>query len=360
VAAEGDVLVADLDLGRHDVGGQAEHTGAQRRPDRLGVAAEGRGVTRGGLVGRLDHGLAALGGADPVDGSALGRLDELAADADPDRDLPAVAHRRAGADRRRVLDRAQLAHPVVGVAAVGAGGARRVVRLASRGAAALVVAAAAGEEQRDGGEERGNGPSGGRQVHASTLRRGGSSLRWSCGTALESLRDRAAAEWSTPAHVPPSEAEPLMRVVAGSARGRRLVAPPGTEVRPTTDRVREAVFNALGSRDAVVGATVLDLFAGSGALGIEALSRGAAHATFVDSSPRALEAVRTNLDHCGLADRASGVREDVVEHVRRGGIEADLVFLVPPYAFDGWQELLDALPACTAVVESDREVEPPE
>lgn len=151
-----------------------------------------------------------------------------------------------------------------------------------------------------------------------------------------------------------------MRVVAGSARGRRLIAPPGTEVRPTTDRVREAVFNALGSRDAVVGATVLDLFAGSGALGIEALSRGAAHATFVDSSPRALEAVRTNLDHCGLADRASVVRADAVEHVRRGGIDADLVFLDPPYAFDGWQELLDALPACTAVVESDREVEPPE
>ena len=93
-----------------------------------------------------------------------------------------------------------------------------------------------------------------------------------------------------------------MRVVAGSARGRRLQTPPGLDVRPTTDRVREATFNALGSMGVVDGARVLDLFAGSGALGIEALSRGAEHVTFVDTSPRALEAVRANLAGCGLDD----------------------------------------------------------
>ena len=89
-----------------------------------------------------------------------------------------------------------------------------------------------------------------------------------------------------------------MRVVAGTARGRPLVAPPG-------DRVREAVFNALWSRGALDGATVVDLFAGSGALGVEALSRGAAHATFVDDDREARRAVRRNLDACGLGDRAT-------------------------------------------------------
>src|SRR5258705_6256920 len=91
-----------------------------------------------------------------------------------------------------------------------------------------------------------------------------------------------------------------MRVVAGELRGRRLVAPAAATTRPTTDRVREAVFNALGSLDVVVGARVLDLFAGSGALGIEALSRGAAAATFVDTSPKAIETVQANLAATGL------------------------------------------------------------
>src|SRR4029450_2586423 len=77
-----------------------------------------------------------------------------------------------------------------------------------------------------------------------------------------------------------------VRVVGGSARGRPLVAPPGGRTRPTSDRAREAIFDALRSRDVVEGADVLDLFAGSGALGIEALSQGAARATFVDSDPR--------------------------------------------------------------------------
>jgi 16S rRNA (guanine966-N2)-methyltransferase len=150
-----------------------------------------------------------------------------------------------------------------------------------------------------------------------------------------------------------------MRVVAGSARGRRLVTPSGDEVRPTTDRVREAVFNALGSLDVLHDARVLDLFAGSGALGVEALSRGAAHAEFVDSSPAALRAVRTNLDAARLGDRATVVRADALAHVRRlaeQGHRFDLALLDPPYAFDGWEELLAVVPAAVLVIESDRAV----
>lgn len=149
-----------------------------------------------------------------------------------------------------------------------------------------------------------------------------------------------------------------MRVVAGSARGRRLVAPPGTDVRPTADRVREAVFNALGSADVLHDADVLDLFAGSGALGIEALSRGAAHATFVDSSRRSLEAVRTNLAACGFEDRATVVRADALGFLGRDDRRWDLALLDPPYDFDRWRDLLERLRARVAVVESDRELDP--
>lgn len=157
-----------------------------------------------------------------------------------------------------------------------------------------------------------------------------------------------------------------MRVVAGSARGRPLVAPPGDDVRPTTDRVREAVLNSLHSLGAVEGAVVLDLFAGSGALGVEALSRGAASATFVDRSPAALGAVRTNLERCGLAGRAHLVRAEAQQHLRRTAGSATpptLVFCDPPYAFDGWDDLLAALapaaPGAVVLAESDREVAAP-
>src|SRR5947209_17627021 len=148
------------------------------------------------------------------------------------------------------------------------------------------------------------------------------------------------------------------RVVAGIARGRRLDAPPGAATRPTADRVREATFNALGSLGAVEGATVLDLFAGSGALGIEALSRGAVAATFVDDDARALAVVRRNLEACGLADRATVVRSDAV---RFAAGRVDLVLLDPPYAFDddAWARLLGGLDAAVAVIESDREVAVP-
>jgi 16S rRNA (guanine966-N2)-methyltransferase len=119
-----------------------------------------------------------------------------------------------------------------------------------------------------------------------------------------------------------------VRVIAGTLGGRRITAPPGTSTRPTADRVREALFSILGAR--VRDARVLDLFAGSGALGIEALSRGAASATFVDSDPAAVRAVRANLH--GL--EAEVVRRDARSWLRAARERADpydLVFLDPPY-----------------------------
>jgi 16S rRNA (guanine966-N2)-methyltransferase len=150
-----------------------------------------------------------------------------------------------------------------------------------------------------------------------------------------------------------------MRVVAGTARGRRLVTPPGDGVRPTTDRVREAVFNALGSLDVLHDAQVLDLFAGSGALGVEALSRGAAGVHFVDSSGASLRAVRANLAACGFESAAEVVRGDAMAQVAAlddAGRRFDLALLDPPYAFDDWPTLLARVPAEVLVIESDRPV----
>ena len=95
-----------------------------------------------------------------------------------------------------------------------------------------------------------------------------------------------------------------MRVVAGTAGGRRLVAPKGRAIRPTSDRVREALFSSLGASEAIEGRAVLDLFCGSGALGVEALSRGAARVTFVDDDRDAIAATRANLNSTGLEPRA--------------------------------------------------------
>ncbi len=121
-----------------------------------------------------------------------------------------------------------------------------------------------------------------------------------------------------------------MRVIAGEAKGRRLIAPRGLTTRPATDRLRESVFGMLGAR--CEGARVLDLFAGSGALGIEALSRGAASATFVERDAAAADAMRRNLEATGFAHRATVVRGDV-EAFLRGTVGAfDLVFVDPPYA----------------------------
>ena len=150
------------------------------------------------------------------------------------------------------------------------------------------------------------------------------------------------------------------RVIAGRFGGRRLQAPPGDATRPTADRVREALFSILGAR--VEGAGVLDLFAGSGALGLEALSRGAGRATFVDSSPAALKALRANL--AALGANAEVVRADALRWLgaaSAGARQYDLVFLDPPYrraeALGATlSELLPAVlaPGALVVAESDR------
>jgi 16S rRNA (guanine966-N2)-methyltransferase len=121
-----------------------------------------------------------------------------------------------------------------------------------------------------------------------------------------------------------------MRVIAGSAKGTRLARAPAG-VRPVSDRVREGLFSSLAGR--VPGSQVLDLYAGTGALGIEALSRGAAHAAFVDQSPLALAAIRDNLARTRLVDRASVIRSDAGRYLDRAPAERpfDLAFLDPPY-----------------------------
>lgn len=148
-----------------------------------------------------------------------------------------------------------------------------------------------------------------------------------------------------------------MRVVAGELGGRRLVSPEGPATRPTTDKAREAVFNSLSSLDLLVGAQVADLYAGSGAMGIEALSRGAEHCTFVERDRGALRALRANIDTLALDDRARVITGDVLAVV--ASIDADLTFADPPYDFDAWDRLLDAVRADFVVAEAGRAVAAP-
>ncbi len=120
-----------------------------------------------------------------------------------------------------------------------------------------------------------------------------------------------------------------MRVITGSARGRRLSAPQGLDVRPTVERVKEGIFSAI--QFDIEGRRVLDLFAGSGQMGIEALSRGAASAVFVDHSKQALDCVRSNLQAAALMDHATVISGDYADYLRTTQEQFDLVFLDPPY-----------------------------
>jgi 16S rRNA (guanine(966)-N(2))-methyltransferase RsmD len=123
-----------------------------------------------------------------------------------------------------------------------------------------------------------------------------------------------------------------VRVIAGTLKGRRLVTPRGPHTRPTADQVRIAMMDALAPW--LAGARVLDLFAGAGGVGLEALSRGAAHATFVERDPRAIAALRQNVEALGVAADARVVRGDVDREIGRlaaAGERFDIVFLDPPY-----------------------------
>jgi 16S rRNA (guanine966-N2)-methyltransferase len=148
-----------------------------------------------------------------------------------------------------------------------------------------------------------------------------------------------------------------MRVLAGTLGGRVLAVPAGQTTRPTSGLIRGAVFNSLAARRVLDGALVADLFAGSGALGIEALSRGAASAVFVERDRAAARTVAANLDALGLTDRG----RVVVGPVERWQPEAvDLVLADPPYGWEGWPDLLDRLlrlDEVLVVVEAERPIE---
>jgi 16S rRNA (guanine966-N2)-methyltransferase len=138
-----------------------------------------------------------------------------------------------------------------------------------------------------------------------------------------------------------------MRVISGTAKGHRLRSVPGDSTRPITDRAKESLFNILS--DFVAGARVLDLFAGTGAVGIEALSRGAAQAVFIDKSPAALQVIRANLEHTRLAERAVVLRADAFKYLA-GPLSApfDLIYVAPPQYHGLWADalrVLDARPA---------------
>ncbi|MDE0703120.1 MAG: 16S rRNA (guanine(966)-N(2))-methyltransferase RsmD [Rhodospirillaceae bacterium] len=142
-----------------------------------------------------------------------------------------------------------------------------------------------------------------------------------------------------------------MRIVGGSLRGRRLAAPDGGAVRPTSDRAREALFNRMDhgafsddGTSSAAGAFVLDAFCGTGALGLEALSRGAAQAVFIDNDDDAIACVRTNIAALGVADRATVLRADATDPPRAAA-PCTLIFLDPPYAGN---TIAAALPALAA------------
>ncbi|TYT76157.1 16S rRNA (guanine(966)-N(2))-methyltransferase RsmD [Desulfobotulus mexicanus] len=123
-----------------------------------------------------------------------------------------------------------------------------------------------------------------------------------------------------------------MRIIAGSLKRRSIKAPSGTDTRPTSDRLRESLFSILGS-DRVQGARVLDLFAGTGALGMEALSRGALSAVFVEQHPQALKVLYYNIENLGLEDRSRIIKWNIRKDLRclRNEAPFDLIFMDPPY-----------------------------
>jgi 16S rRNA (guanine966-N2)-methyltransferase len=134
-----------------------------------------------------------------------------------------------------------------------------------------------------------------------------------------------------------------MRVIAGTLKGRRLETPKWEGLRPTSDKLRETLFNVLAPT--VAGARVVDGFAGTGALGLEALSRGATHVTFIERDPRAIRLIASNVERCGVpAERYAIIRGDFVTIARseRNRTRADLVLLDPPYDLESLEEAIAA------------------
>ena len=135
-----------------------------------------------------------------------------------------------------------------------------------------------------------------------------------------------------------------MRIISGRFRGRKLKGPRGTDLRPTGDRLKETLFDILGPE--VRGAVVLDVFAGSGAIGLEGLSRGAREAVFIESNRDAAQLIRTNLELCAVTSGYRILQGDVFTSLRtlgRSGFKADIAFLDPPYQWGPYGDLLETL-----------------
>ena len=144
-----------------------------------------------------------------------------------------------------------------------------------------------------------------------------------------------------------------MRIIAGNLKGRRLFSRKGQKLRPTSDRVKEAIFDIL--QDQIQGQKVLDLFAGTGGLGIEALSRGAKWAIFVEGSPRSLSALRRNIEECRLKERAEVLGREAraaIKILEARGTSFELIFLDPPYGKGLARRALEAL-ARSSIVAPD-------
>ena len=145
-----------------------------------------------------------------------------------------------------------------------------------------------------------------------------------------------------------------MRVISGTLKGRRLICPPGRATRPTADRTKESVFNILSGR--LQDRRVLDLFAGTGALGIEALSRGAAFAVFIDQAKAAVDSIQHNIHALELEDRARTIRWNIRKNLNclRSIQPFDLIFIDPPYATDAVNPVLTSLAACGSLCSGTR------
>ncbi len=159
-----------------------------------------------------------------------------------------------------------------------------------------------------------------------------------------------------------------MRVISGSCRGRRLYGPRGPGLRPTGDRLKETLFNILAPR--IAGAVFLDAFAGTGAVGIEALSRGAREVVFIESSAEGAALIMRNLARCGLTEGFRLLQQDVFAALRalgRAGVSADLLFFDPPYEWQPYRDLLETLrsaaltgPGSLVAIEHHRKAAMPE
>lgn len=155
-----------------------------------------------------------------------------------------------------------------------------------------------------------------------------------------------------------------MRVISGSARGKKLLCAEGKDIRPTLDRVKESVFNMIAFD--IPDSSVLDLFSGSGALGIEALSRGAENATFVDMSSSSLEVTRKNLEMTHLSDKATLVKQDALDFIKNTKQKFDIIFLDPPYESSIYEDIICEIskrgilkPSGSLIIEADNVLTPP-